>query len=152
MRIRCGAGPANLVARARLRLEEALDALPPKRWYERLSQRMMNNFASLQAAPVRCCLLLVAGPGAGCLGGYQFAQNRAAHCAAPPRPLPSDPCMTAGGAAVAGAPAANDRQHLQHCAPAQQRDGRGALQPGGAAAHRGLAGRSGDPPVADAGQ
>jgi len=28
--------PANLVARSRLRLEEALDALPPKRWYERL--------------------------------------------------------------------------------------------------------------------
>ena len=26
---------ANLVARARLRLDEALDALPPRRWYER---------------------------------------------------------------------------------------------------------------------
>src|ERR1035438_8631325 len=46
---------ANLVARSRLRLEEALDALPPKRWYERLSQRMMNNFASLQGAPVAAC-------------------------------------------------------------------------------------------------
>ncbi len=73
---------ANLVARSRLRLEEALDALPPKRWYERLGQRMMNNFASLQAAPVAACLLLVAGAGAGCLGGYEFAQNRAAHNAA----------------------------------------------------------------------
>ena len=31
-------GP-NLVARARLRLDEALDALPPKRWYERLGER-----------------------------------------------------------------------------------------------------------------
>ena len=49
--------PANLVARSRMRLEEALDALPPKRWYERLEQRMMNNVASLQAAPVAafCC-------------------------------------------------------------------------------------------------
>ena len=44
--------PANLVARARLRLEEALDTLPPRRWYERLSQRMTNNFAGLLAVPV----------------------------------------------------------------------------------------------------
>jgi hypothetical protein len=73
---------ANLVARSRQRLEEALDALPPTRWYERLSRRMTNNFASLQAAPVAACLLLVAGAGAGCLGGYEFAQDRAAHTAA----------------------------------------------------------------------
>ena len=74
-------GP-NLVARARLRLDEALDALPPKRWYERLGERILNNFASLQAAPVAAVLLLVAGAGAGLLGGYQFAQSRAAHAAA----------------------------------------------------------------------
>ena len=74
--------PANLVARARLRLEEALDALPPKHWYERLSQRMMNNFAGLLAVPVAACLLLVAGAGAGILSGFEFAQNRAAHAAA----------------------------------------------------------------------
>ena len=74
--------PANLVARSRLRLEEALDALPPKRWYERLTQRMMNNFASLQAAPVAACLLLLVGTGAGILGSYWYVQNRAAHAAA----------------------------------------------------------------------
>ena len=74
--------PANLVARSRLKLEEALDALPPMRWYERLSQRMINSFASLQAAPMAASLLIMAGAGAGCLGGYQFAQNRAAHTAA----------------------------------------------------------------------
>ena len=72
----------NLVARSRQRLAEALDALPPKRWYERLSQRMTNNLASIQAAPVAACLLLVAGIGAGSLGGYEYAQNRAAHAAA----------------------------------------------------------------------
>jgi hypothetical protein len=83
-------GP-NLVARSRLRLDEVLDALPPKRWYEFLAQRMMNNVASLQAAPVAACLLLVAGIGAGSLGGYEFAQNRAAHVAA----------ITAGTAAPA---------------------------------------------------
>jgi len=74
--------PPNLVARSRQRLAEALDALPPKRWYERLSQRMTNNVASIQAAPVAACLLLVAGIGAGSLGGYEYAQNRAAHAAA----------------------------------------------------------------------
>ena len=74
--------PANLVARSRLRLEEALDALPPMRWYERLSQRMMNGFASLQAAPVAAGLLLLVGTGAGCMGGYEYSQSRAAHAAA----------------------------------------------------------------------
>src|SRR5271166_6414793 len=76
---------ANLVARSRLRLEEALDAIPPKRWYERLGQRMMNNFATLQAAPAAACLLLVAGMGAGSLGGWEFAQGRAAHRATAPQ-------------------------------------------------------------------
>jgi len=70
--------PANLVARSRLRLEEALDALPPKRWYERLTQRMTNNFASIQAAPIAACLLLVVGAGAGILGNYEYAQSHAA--------------------------------------------------------------------------
>ena len=56
---------ANLVARSRLRLEDALDALPPKTWLERFAQRLNNNFASLQAAPVAACLLLLIGGGAG---------------------------------------------------------------------------------------
>lgn len=72
---------ANLVARSRMRLDEALDALPPMRWYERMAQKMMNNVASLQAAPVAAGLLLVAGIGAGSLGGYEFAQGRTAHTA-----------------------------------------------------------------------
>jgi len=79
----------NLVARARLRLEEALDALPPKRWYERWGQAVVNNFARLQAAPVAALLLLVAGAGAGYVGEYEYAQSRAAHAAqaaAPARP------------------------------------------------------------------
>jgi len=68
---------ANLIARSRLRLEEALDALPPMRWFERLSQQLTNNFASLQAAPVAAGLLLVLGVGAGSLGGYRVAEHRA---------------------------------------------------------------------------
>jgi hypothetical protein len=72
----------NLAARSRQRLEEALDALPPRRWYDRLGQRLFNNFASLQAAPVAACLLLLVGAGAGLLGGFQYAQRHAASAAA----------------------------------------------------------------------
>ena len=71
----------NFVTRSRIRLEEALDALPPKRWYERFGQRILNNFSNLQAAPVGALLLLIVGAGAGTLGGYEFAQARAAHAA-----------------------------------------------------------------------
>jgi anti-sigma factor RsiW len=92
---------ANLVARSRLRLEEALDALPPMRWYERLSQRMVNNFASLRAAPVAACLLLLAGAGAGCLGGYEFAQNRAMHNATVVASAPAAQQTPAGPAEIA---------------------------------------------------
>jgi anti-sigma factor RsiW len=74
---------ANLVARARLKLDEALDALPPRRWYNRLGQWVVNDFASVWAAPVTACMLLVVGASAGSLSGYQFAQNRAMHVAVP---------------------------------------------------------------------
>jgi len=70
---------ANLVARSRLRLEEALDAVPPMTWLERFAQRLSNNFASLQSAPVAAALMLLIGAGAGGVGGYHVAQSRAAH-------------------------------------------------------------------------
>jgi anti-sigma factor RsiW len=84
----------NLVARSRMRLEEALDALPPKRWYERFGQRIVNNFSSLQAAPVAALLLLIVGAGAGTLGGYEYAQARSAHTAT------RKPAMAAGNTAA----------------------------------------------------
>lgn len=64
---------ANLIARARLRLDEALDALPPRRWYVRWAQRMRNGLAGLQSAPAAAVLVLVLG--AGGFGGYQYAQR-----------------------------------------------------------------------------
>jgi hypothetical protein len=97
---------ANLVARSRLRLDEALDALPPWRWYERLSRRLMNNFASLLAAPVAACLLLAVGAGAGLLGGYQVALNRLTRAAtiqtAQAAQGQAQPASTAAMAASAG--------------------------------------------------
>ena len=73
---------ANLIARSRLRLEEALDALPPMRWYQRMAQRAMNNFASMRAAPAAALLLLIAGGGIGILAGYEIASSRTAQQAA----------------------------------------------------------------------
>ncbi len=64
---------ANLIARARLRLDEALDALPPRRWYERLAQRVRNGFAGMRAAPVAAALMLAMGAGAGGFGGHYYA-------------------------------------------------------------------------------
>jgi len=69
---------ANLVARSRMRLEDALDAIPPKRWYERWGEGILNSFARMQTAPVAAGLLLVAGMGAGSVGGYEVAQSHAA--------------------------------------------------------------------------
>src|SRR5260370_11074009 len=73
--------PANLVARSRIRLEEALDALPPTRWLERRLQKLRNNAASLQSAPIAASLLLIIGGGVGSLGGYFVAQNHASRTA-----------------------------------------------------------------------
>jgi hypothetical protein len=68
---------ANMVARSRRRLEDALDALPPRRWYDRVAGWMTRTATGLQAAPAAACLLLVAGVGAGSLGGYEFAERHA---------------------------------------------------------------------------
>lgn len=75
---------ANLIARARLRLDESLDALPPKRWYQKFGERLLGNFASLQAAGVAAILLVAVSLGAGVFGGYEYAQNRGLHPASGP--------------------------------------------------------------------
>jgi hypothetical protein len=73
---------ANLVARSRLKLDEALDALPPLSWLERLEQRVSASFAGLWTVPIAASLVLVVGVGAGTLGGYKLAQHRATRIAA----------------------------------------------------------------------
>src|SRR5579875_1073333 len=96
---------ANLIARARLRLDEALDALPPRRWYERLAQRVRNGFAGLRAAPVAAGLLLAIGACAGGFGGYDYALRGQARSAAPAAAA-AQPAQTAAKAnAAANIPA-----------------------------------------------
>ena len=138
---------ANLVARSRLRLEEALDALPPKRWYERIGQYILNNVASLQAAPVAAILLLIVGAGAGSLGGYEFAQGRMAHVAgraqaaepasAQPQPVATSPAEIASISSIVRQPN-SEMVEVRYNQFVPQRI-------------RGIAGRPGHPPVADAG-
>ena len=73
---------ANLLARSRTRLEDALDSIPPKRWYDRVGEWMTRTAAGLQSAPAAACLLLVAGAGLGSMGGYWFAERHAVNLAA----------------------------------------------------------------------
>jgi len=106
LKVLAGAHPViepdpNLIARAHLRLDEALDAIPPKRWYERLGARILSNFATVQSAPAAALLLLVAGAGVGVLGGFQYSQSRSAHAAALAAQAPVDSSAKAPPAALA---------------------------------------------------
>jgi hypothetical protein len=95
---------ANLLARSRQKLEEALDALPPSRWYHWLGQRMRNNFTSVLAAPLAAALLLVVGAGAGSMGAFVLAQN---HAVRVPPPLASQAQPTTVAAVPAQTEIAN---------------------------------------------
>lgn len=62
---------ANLLARTRLRLEEALDALPRENWLVRFSQRFSLGMSRLRSAPLAATALLILGVVAGAYGGYR---------------------------------------------------------------------------------
>src|SRR3984885_4626454 len=64
---------ANLLAQARLRLEEALDTMPRSGWLMRVQQSMFRGVSMLGRAPVAASALLVLGLASGSWGGYQAA-------------------------------------------------------------------------------
>jgi Putative zinc-finger len=64
---------ANLLAQARLRLEEALDSMPRSSWLMRVQQSIVRGVSMLGRAPVAASALLVLGLGSGGWAGYQFA-------------------------------------------------------------------------------
>jgi hypothetical protein len=72
----------SLLARARLRLDEALDAMPQGGFFRRVSQRFRRGVGTLQGAPVMAMFLLVAGVAAGGWGGYRAGQ-RVVHASQP---------------------------------------------------------------------
>ena len=62
--------PANLIARSRLRLEEALDTMPHGTWLLRLWQHFWRGVGRLRAAPVAVSGVLIVGLTAGGYSGY----------------------------------------------------------------------------------
>jgi hypothetical protein len=66
---------ANLLALTRMRLEEALENLPPASWVTRLQQAIASGLSTLSRAPVAASALLVFGAALGGFSGYRFAQR-----------------------------------------------------------------------------
>jgi hypothetical protein len=76
---------ANLVARTRLRLEEALDAMPRGSWVLRFSHQFSQGINRLRTAPVAASALLVMGLSAGGYGGFRAGAH--VHAAAEEKSL-----------------------------------------------------------------
>jgi hypothetical protein len=64
---------ANLLAQARLRLEEALDGMPRSSWLMRAQQSILRGMSVLGRAPVAASALLVLGLASGGWTGYESA-------------------------------------------------------------------------------
>jgi hypothetical protein len=62
---------AGLMARARMRLDEALDNMPHGNWVQRYAQLFSRVIGRLRSAPVMASLLLLIGAAAGGYGGYR---------------------------------------------------------------------------------
>lgn len=71
----------NLLAASRMRLDEALDAMPPKSVTQRFWGSAFRWFGYVQGAPALTVLLV----GLGFLGGNIIARYQAAHLPPPPR-------------------------------------------------------------------
>jgi len=65
----------NLLTRTRLRLEEALDAVPRSGWMTRVVDRFFNGIARVQSAPVMASCFLVLGLSAGGFAGFRMGHN-----------------------------------------------------------------------------
>lgn len=66
---------ANLLAQARLRLEEALDNIPRTGWLMRLQQSMFRGVGMLARTPVAASALLVFGLACGGAAEYEAARH-----------------------------------------------------------------------------
>jgi HEAT repeats/Putative zinc-finger len=88
---------ANLIARSRLRLEEALDAVPRGSWLVRGWQKLTQGAGRLRAAPVAVSAVLVAGLTVGGISGYEAGEHTAHRNGTPSQIAPS-----AGGDSLNG--------------------------------------------------
>ncbi len=73
----------NLLAASRMRLDEALDALPARSWVQRLSGNTFRWLSYVQSAPALTVLLL----GLGFLGGNTLTRYQVVHEKQLPRPV-----------------------------------------------------------------
>jgi hypothetical protein len=78
---------ANLLAQTRMRLEELLDAVPPRGWWTRAGQSMRGAMIVLGRAPLSAAALLLLGLSLGGFSGYRVAQRPLAPPAAQPTPV-----------------------------------------------------------------
>ena len=72
----------NLLAASRLRLDEALDAMPPRSWVQQFLGNAFRWVGYVQGAPALTVLLL----GLGFLGGNGLTRYQVAHEKQLPRP------------------------------------------------------------------
>jgi hypothetical protein len=73
----------NLLTRTRLRLEEALDAVPHSGWITRVVDRIFSGIARVQSAPVMASVFLVFGLTAGGFAGYRAGHRNLPAAIAP---------------------------------------------------------------------
>jgi len=74
----------SLVARARVRLDEALDTMPQGGVLRRIGQTFRRGVGHLQGAPVLAATLILASLSAGAWGGYHFGARSAVAADQPP--------------------------------------------------------------------
>ena len=109
---------ANLLAQARLRLEEALDSMPRTSWLMRVQQSLFRGVSMLGRAPLAASALLVLGIGSG--GGLATKLHLRSHRL----PIPGRNCGTR-----------NDRQCQQHYPRTKYRECRSTFQSAGSGDH-----------------
>ncbi|HEY0795867.1 MAG TPA: HEAT repeat domain-containing protein [Acidisarcina sp.] len=68
----------NLVTRARMRLEEALDSMPNRGWASKFTELLLTAVGRLQAAPAVASVVLIVGLAAGGFAGYRLGSKTSA--------------------------------------------------------------------------
>jgi hypothetical protein len=99
----------NLLAASRMRLDEALDAIPPKSVVQRFLGNAFRWFSYVQGAPALTVLLV----GVGFLGGDFIARYQAAHLAPPPHTVSTTNAAQGPIASVSGIVQTPDPQIVQ---------------------------------------
>jgi hypothetical protein len=82
---------ANLVARTRMRLEEALDSVPHSSWASGILETFITGITRLQAAPALTASVLVLGLVVGGVSGYRAGEKSRPEVAQQQVPVELDP-------------------------------------------------------------